>query len=98
MEYHHPVRTLRILAAVLYATYLVHVGLLLVLLPWSPAWAQLTATLPLPWMRWLSLPAIRGTLTALGLLHIVLLGAELIGAGNSTRTGVKTHTELPPPY
>ncbi len=66
---------------VLYATYLVYVGLFLTLGPWSPAWSRVTDLLPLPWSCWARWPAVRGALTALGLLHLALLAAELLGAG-----------------
>ena len=85
MGYHRAVRALRIVAAVLYATYLVHVGLLLLLAPWSAIWNAFTAAVPLPWSLWLASPAVRGALSALGALHLLLLAAEFLGLGRPTR-------------
>ena len=78
MLYHAPVRIGRFLWVILYATYLIHVGLLLTLAPWSPLWGQVVTWVPQPWSTWLALPAVRGALTGTGILHLLLAAAEVL--------------------
>ncbi len=79
MRYHHPVRLGRMIAVILYATYLVHVGFLFTLAPWSPFWNQFLALLHPPWSLWLSSSMVRGFVTAVGCLHLLLAAAEAVG-------------------
>lgn len=87
MLYHSPVRIGRFLGVVLYATYLIHVGLLLTLAPWSPLWSQIVAWVPQPWSGWLALPAVKGALTGAGILHLLLAAAEVLGVRPSSPQG-----------
>jgi hypothetical protein len=70
--------SLRFVAVALYAGYLVHVGLLLLLLPWSDAWSVLVFRFPPAVVPLLDTPAARGVLSGFGLLHLLLLAAELL--------------------
>ncbi len=72
------VRVLRITFMVLYASYLTNVGLLLVLLPWSATWSRFILLLPPKVAVVLDSPFIRGGLTAFGVLHLLLVLAELV--------------------
>ncbi len=71
------VRTLRLLGMMLYVAYLVHVGLLMVVLPWSASWSPLLARLPLGLAVLLDHPAARGAISGFGALHLLLVAAEL---------------------
>jgi len=81
------VRFLRILLMVLYASYLTNVGLLLVLLPWSDAWVRLVLLSPAKIAVLLDSPVFRGALSAFGVLHFVLLAAEMVVAEAAIRKG-----------
>ena len=71
------VRWLRLLMIVLYIGYLVQVGLLMLLLPWSAAWPMLVLRVPPRLVSVLDNPAIRGIISGLGLLHLLLVAFEL---------------------
>ena len=60
-----------------YVGYLVQIGLLMVMLPWSDAWGVLLLRLPTWLAVWLDNPAVRGVVTAFGILHLMLLALEL---------------------
>jgi hypothetical protein len=62
---------------VLYVAYLVQVGLLMLMLPWSDAWSVMLVRLPTSLGAWLDNPAVKGIVSAFGFLHLVLLGVEL---------------------
>jgi hypothetical protein len=72
------VRVLKILLTVVYASYLVNVGLVMLLLPWSELWSQVVLIAPYRVALVLDEPAVRGLLSAFGLLHLVLLVAEFV--------------------
>jgi hypothetical protein len=72
------VRALRLLVLLLYASYLANVGMLLVMLPWSDAWSRVVLFLPYRVALVIDTPAVRGALTAFGVLHLLLLLAELV--------------------
>jgi len=75
------VRFPRLLVTTLYIGYLVQVGLLMVVLPWSTLWPLLMTRLP-PTAAWLlDAPAVRGALAGFGLLHLLLVVAEVVHAG-----------------
>ncbi|MEE4272355.1 MAG: hypothetical protein V2I67_11805 [Thermoanaerobaculales bacterium] len=78
-------RFLRILLMVLYASYLTNVGLLLVLLPWSEVWVRLVLLSPAKIATLLDSPAFRGALSAFGILHFILLAAEIVAADAALR-------------
>jgi hypothetical protein len=71
------VRMRHFLLTVLYVGYLVQVGLLLLLLPWSQAWSSILLELPYRLGIVLDAPAIRGLISGFGLLHLLLLLVEL---------------------
>lgn len=73
-------RGLRLFGVALYAGYLVHVGLLMLLLPWSSVWTDLLLRMPYAAATVLDLPAVRGALSAFGALHLVMVAAELVVA------------------
>lgn len=78
-------RVLQFLATGLYIGYLVQVGLLLIYLPWSSMWGLIMARLP-PGAAWLlDAPAVRGGLTAFGVLHLTLVFVEVVAAGAHDR-------------
>lgn len=72
------VRVLRIALMVVYASYLTNVGLLLILLPWSDAWPRFVLLMPAKIAVFLDSPLIRGGLTAFGVLHLLLVLAEVV--------------------
>lgn len=72
------VKGVRLLVLLVYVGYLVHVGLLLLLLPWTDAWAALILRLPLHLAIVFDNPAVRGAISAFGGLHLLLLLAELL--------------------
>ena len=71
-------RPTRFLAIIVYMSYLVNVGLLLVLLPWSQAWGRVLTRLPLSSAAMLDTPWVRGLISAFGVLHLLLVVWELI--------------------
>jgi hypothetical protein len=79
------VRVLRVLLTIIYASYLTNVGLLLLLLPWSEGWPHLLLLTPSWVATLLDAPAVRGMISAFGLLHLVLLVAELTVPLNASR-------------
>ena len=75
----------RLLVTTIYIGYLVQVGLLMVVLPWSDLWRLLIAQLPLRVAWILDAPAARGALTGFGVLHLLLVAAEIVHAGQRDR-------------
>jgi len=72
------VRGVRMIVTVLYASYLVNVGLLLLLLPWSEGWPHLVLMMPPRVAALVDHPAVRGAVSAFGVLHLLLLAAEFV--------------------
>ena len=72
------VRPFRFLAIILYMGYLVNVGLLLVILPWSQVWGLLLTKFPVHVAAILDQPWLRGGLSAFGVLHLLLVLWELV--------------------
>jgi hypothetical protein len=70
-------RVLRFTLIVLYAGYLVEVGLLMLILPWSDRWALLVLRLPPAFAVVLDAPSARGLISAFGVLHLVLVLTEV---------------------
>ena len=68
----------RFFLIVFYMGYLVNVGLMLILLPWSRAWGLLLTRFPHSAATILDSPWIRGALSAFGVLHLLLVVWELI--------------------
>jgi len=62
----------------LYAGYLVHVGLLMIILPWSDSWLLILTRLPDAAATLLDSPAVRGAISAFGVLHLLLIVAEVV--------------------
>ncbi len=71
-------KAIRFLGVLVYVGYLVQVGLLLLLLPWTQLWSTLVLTLPARLAFVLDAPAVRGVISAFGFLHLVLVVAELL--------------------
>jgi hypothetical protein len=86
------VRLLRLIPVVIYASYLVNIGLLLILLPWTEGWSRLMLMIPPGWASILDNPALRGAVSAFGCLHVVLLTAELVCP---VRAGSATSSDSP---
>ena len=62
----------------LFAVYLIEAGLVLVVAPWTAFWDRNYFATLLPWLRaWLEHPALRGTVTAVGLVTGVAGVGEL---------------------
>jgi len=82
------VKAFRLVAVVAYVGYLVQIGLLMVMLPWSDAWSVLLLRLPASLAVWLDSPAVKGMVTAFGCLHLLLLALELrpTGSGDTIRS------------
>ncbi len=69
-------KAVRTLVDVLYVGYLVQVGLMMVVLPWSDAWSSLILRLPPAVAIVLDAPPLRGAITAFGLIHLGFLLLE----------------------
>jgi len=69
---------LRFLAIVVYIGYLVNVGLLFVVVPWSQVWGLVLTMCPTRMAAVLGLPWVRGALSAFGALHLLLVVWELV--------------------
>lgn len=72
------VRALRITVWIVYASYLANVGMLLIVLPWSDIWSQFILMLPYRLALAIDAPAVRGMITAFGVLHLILLLSEVV--------------------
>ncbi len=68
----------RLILFALYAAYLVHVGLAMLLLPWSPVWNGFIVRLPGALANLAGEPAVRGAVSAFGVLHLALAAAEVL--------------------
>jgi hypothetical protein len=77
-----PVKGFKFLALVVYIAYLIQVGMLMIWLPWSRIWDVLIVRLPLPVAWLLDSPFVRGAITAFGVLHLLMVLAELIHVGS----------------
>jgi hypothetical protein len=77
------VKALRFVLLILYAGYLVNVGLLMVMLPWSAAWGQIIARFPFAVAVFLDAPWLRGMLSAFGVLHLLLVVWEIVSPSPS---------------
>ena len=62
----------------LYAGYLVNVGLLMMILPWSESWPFILTRIPPAVAILLDSPAARGAISAFGLVHLMLVVAEIV--------------------
>lgn len=71
-------RLLRFLLVIVYIGYLVWVGLLMLLLPWTAGWSTILAWMPYPIANLLDLPVFRGLISGFGILHLLLLAAEML--------------------
>jgi hypothetical protein len=71
------VKAVRLLGVVLYTGYLVHVGLLMTILPWSEAWPTVLVRLPMRVALVLDQPSVRGAISGFGVLHLLMLFLEL---------------------
>jgi hypothetical protein len=54
-----------------FVLYCMTVGVVLVLLPWTPGWDFMVARLPHPSLHVLGWPVLRGALSGFGLVHLV---------------------------
>ena len=72
------VRVARIFIMVLYASYLTNVGLLLTVVPWSEVWVSFLLLMPAKVAGFVDSPPVRGAISAFGVLHLLLLVAELV--------------------
>jgi hypothetical protein len=68
----------RFLLIVLYMGYLVNIGLMLILLPWSSVWGLVVTRFPTATASVIDSPWFRGTLSAFGALHLLLVVWELV--------------------
>lgn len=69
-------RAIKLMLLGLYLAYLVHLGFLLMVVPWSEPWPRLLLQLPPHVGYLLDRPAVRGAISAFGLLHILLAIVE----------------------
>ena len=76
--YDRLVKLSRFFVIILYMGYLVNVGLMLIMLPWSRTWGVLLSRIPLTSASMLDTPWVKGVLTAFGVLHLILVSWELI--------------------
>lgn len=71
----------------MYMGYLVNVGLLLLLLPWSAPWGLIVTQFPPGASLILDSPWFRGLLSAFGLLHLLMVFWELVNPSLLTAGG-----------
>ena len=83
-------KALRLLAVVLYISYLVQVGMLMIWLPWSKLWEPLMVKMPRTASWFFDAPAVRGAITVFGLLHLAMVVAELVHAGAHETRGSRS--------
>ncbi|MEN8163853.1 MAG: hypothetical protein ABFS37_06975 [Acidobacteriota bacterium] len=76
----------RFLLLLLYATYLSYAGLFFLLAPWTEIWTMLVMRLPVPLASFLGHPAVKGMISAFGLLHFGLAFIEA-ATGLRSKTG-----------
>lgn len=76
-SYYEGVSPFKFLTVVLYIGYLVNVGLLFVIVPWSQVWGLLLTMLPVGSAAFFGLPWVRGAFSAFGVLHLLLVLWEL---------------------
>ena len=91
-------KALRFVLLVIYAGYLVNVGLLLLVLPWSQAWGSILTRFPLDVVTVMDAPWMRGIISAFGLLHLLLIAWEIISpppAGGQDQVGEKSQEARP---
>lgn len=81
------VRAIRVIAMVIYASYLTNVGLLLLLLPWSEGWSRFVLLVPTGVAMILDAPVFRGMVSAFGFLHLALLIGELLSPPRPMQEG-----------
>ncbi len=70
-------RILKFLATLVYVGYLVQVGLLMTMLPWSEVWGLLVLRFPPQMAAVMDWPAVKGAITAFGVLHLMLVAVEI---------------------
>lgn len=71
MAYNADPMPLERFARFVFVIYCAIVGMVLVMLPWSPAWDRMLALLPYPSLDLLKVAWIRGAVTGFGLVHLV---------------------------
>jgi hypothetical protein len=76
------VKAFKVIALVVYVSYLVQMGLLMIWLPWSSVWNHLVVRMPLPVAWFLDAPWTKGAIAAFGVLHLAMVVAELIWVGS----------------
>ncbi|MEM6795039.1 MAG: hypothetical protein AAF725_13760 [Acidobacteriota bacterium] len=54
-----------------FVVYCTTVGVILTMLPWSPAWDRMISLLALPALSFLEAPLSRGAMSGFGLVHLV---------------------------
>jgi len=75
--YNTPVRLIRFLLILIYASYLAYAGIIFLLLPWSGIWTMAMEKLPASFAIPLGHPALRGMISAFGLLHFLVALSEI---------------------
>lgn len=71
-------RIVQLLTVVLYASYMVYAGLGMLVLPWSEFWALVVIRIPPGFGAILDLPWVRGVISAFGLLHLLIVIADVL--------------------
>lgn len=71
-------RAVQLLIVVLYASYMVYAGLGMLVLPWSELWALVVVRTPPGIGAVLDLPWVRGLISAYGLLHLLVVIADVL--------------------
>jgi hypothetical protein len=73
------VKAARFILTIFYASYLLNVGITLLVVPWSELWPLVVLRCPPPLAAALDQPAVKGAISAFGFLHLALVVVELIG-------------------
>jgi hypothetical protein len=79
----------RFFIIVIYMGYLVNIGLVLLLIPWSAVWGLIVTQFPPGASLLLDAPWFRGLLSAFGVLHLLMVFWELV---NPTLLGTQVES------
>lgn len=71
VEYNSMPMELERVVRLAFVVYCTTVGVVLVLIPWTPGWDRMVAHVPYTGLQLLQLPAVRGGLSGFGLIHLV---------------------------
>lgn len=90
-------RWVRLTGFSLYVSYLLSVGVGLLLFPWSPGWLRLVCAVPPTLASHIDHPSVQGLVATIGLLHLILVVAESVRVLVPERDAAPTASSRPRP-